>query len=118
MHVRTRHDHLRPFRCTECGNTFGRLSHLKKHVRKVCGENKNKEKPIAQCRFCDVVFPTKGDLRKHLLTCEKKEAKVNAKVACVQCMLSKRHPQCKADHIILGHVFGGVNSEDGVLPPI
>ena len=38
----------------------------------MCGDNKNKEKPIAQCRFCDVTFPTKGDLRKHLLNCEKK----------------------------------------------
>ena len=72
MHIRTRHDHLRPFKCDECGSLFGRLSHLKKHIRKVCGDNKNKEKPIAQCRFCDVTFPTKGDLRKHLLNCEKK----------------------------------------------
>ena len=72
MHIRTRHDHLRPFKCDECGSLFGRLSHLKKHIRKVCGDNKNKEKPIAQCRFCDVTFPTKGDLRKHLLICEKK----------------------------------------------
>ena len=72
MHIRTKHDHLRPFKCDECGNLFGRLSHLKKHIRKVCGDNKNKEKPIAQCRFCDVTFPTKGDLRKHLLNCEKK----------------------------------------------
>ena len=72
MHIRTRHDHLRPFKCDECGSLFGRLSHLKKHIRKVCGDNKNKEKPIAQCRFCEVTFPTKGDLRKHLLTCEKK----------------------------------------------
>lgn len=79
MHIRTRHDHLRPFKCEVCGNLFGRLSHLKKHIRKVCGDNKNKEKPIAQCRFCDVTFPTKGDLRKHLLNCEKKEAKVKAK---------------------------------------
>lgn len=79
MHIRTRHDHLRPFKCDECGSLFGRLSHLKKHIRKVCGDNKNKEKPIAQCRFCDVTFPTKGDLRKHLLNCEKKEAKVKAK---------------------------------------
>lgn len=79
MHIRTRHDHLRPFKCDECGSLFGRLSHLKKHIRKVCGDNKNKEKPIAQCRFCEVTFPTKGDLRKHLLTCEKKEAKVKAK---------------------------------------
>jgi len=79
MHIRTRHDHLRPFKCNECGSLFGRLSHLKKHIRKVCGDNKNKEKPIAQCRFCDVTFPTKGDLRKHLLNCEKKEAKVKAK---------------------------------------
>lgn len=79
MHIRTRHDHLRPFKCEECGSLFGRLSHLKKHIRKVCGDNKNKEKPIAQCRFCDVTFPTKGDLRKHLLNCEKKEAKVKAK---------------------------------------
>lgn len=79
MHIRTRHDHLRPFKCDECGSLFGRLSHLKKHIRKVCGDNKNKEKPIAQCRFCEVTFPTKGDLRKHLLNCEKKEAKVKAK---------------------------------------
>lgn len=79
MHIRTRHDHLRPFKCEVCGNLFGRLSHLKKHIRKVCGDNKNKEKPIAQCRFCDVTFSTKGDLRKHLLNCEKKEAKVKAK---------------------------------------
>ncbi|XP_068686195.1 uncharacterized protein [Montipora capricornis] len=79
MHIRTRHDHLRPFKCEECGSLFGRLSHLKKHIRKVCGDNRNKEKPIAQCRFCDVTFPTKGDLRKHLLNCEKKEAKVKAK---------------------------------------
>lgn len=89
MHVRTRHDHLRPFKCDECGNTFGRLSHLRKHVRKVCGNRLNKDRPIAQCRFCEENFPTKGDLRKHVLTCEKKEAKVKAKEVtlhvCDQC---------------------------------
>lgn len=79
MHIRTRHDHLRPFKCDDCGNTFGRLSHLRKHVRKVCGNRLNKDRPIAQCRFCEVNFPTKGDLRKHVMICEKKEAKVRAK---------------------------------------
>ena len=59
MHVRTRHDHLRPFKCDECNNTFGRLSHLKKHIKKVCGNKKNKEKPVVQCKFCDNTFPTK-----------------------------------------------------------
>ena len=83
MHIRTRHDHLRPFKCDECGSLFGRLSHLKKHIRKVCGDNKNKEKPIAQCRFCDVTFPTKGDLRKHLLNCEKKGRKTIWSLLCV-----------------------------------
>ncbi|XP_031567676.1 zinc finger and BTB domain-containing protein 24-like [Actinia tenebrosa] len=89
MHIRTRHDHLRPFKCDECGNTFGRLSHLRKHVRKVCGNRMNKDRPIAQCRFCEENFPTKGDLRKHVLTCERKEAKVKAKEVtlhvCDQC---------------------------------
>lgn len=89
MHIRTRHDHLRPFKCDECGNTFGRLSHLRKHVRKVCGNRLNKDRPIAQCRFCEENFATKGDLRKHVMSCEKKEAKVRAKEVtlhvCDQC---------------------------------
>ncbi|XP_032234294.2 zinc finger protein 143 [Nematostella vectensis] len=89
MHIRTRHDHLRPFKCDECGNTFGRLSHLRKHVRKVCGNRRNKDRPIAQCRFCEENFPTKGDLRKHVLTCDKKEEKVKSKEVtlhvCDQC---------------------------------
>ena len=49
----------------------------------------NKDRPIAQCRFCEENFPTKGDLRKHVLTCERKEEKVRAKEVtlhvCDQC---------------------------------
>ncbi|KAF1744641.1 hypothetical protein MXB_5618 [Myxobolus squamalis] len=36
MHTRTRHEHLRPFKCDICGKMFGRLSHLRKHQRYVC----------------------------------------------------------------------------------
>lgn len=77
MHVRTRHEHKRPFKCEYCEHTFGRLSHLRKHTKKVCGPNKP-EKPAAmiiQCKYCEEIYPSKIELRKHLLTCEKKECK-------------------------------------------
>ena len=77
MHVRTRHEHKRPFKCEYCEHTFGRLSHLRKHMKKVCGPNKP-EKPatmIIQCKYCEEIFPSKIELRKHLVTCEKKECK-------------------------------------------
>lgn len=77
MHVRTRHEHKRPFKCTYCEHTFGRLSHLRKHVKKVCGPNKQEKQAstIFQCKFCEVVFPSKVELRKHSSVCEKKESK-------------------------------------------
>lgn len=77
MHVRTRHEHKRPFKCTYCEHTFGRLSHLRKHVKKVCGPNKQEKQAstIFQCKFCEVVFPSKVELRKHSTICEKKESK-------------------------------------------
>ena len=78
MHVRTRHEHKRPFKCEYCEHTFGRLSHLRKHVKKVCGPNKQEKQAstIFQCKFCETVFPSKIELRKHTSTCEKKESKV------------------------------------------
>ncbi|KXJ09713.1 zinc finger and BTB domain-containing protein 17 [Exaiptasia diaphana] len=104
MHIRTRHDHLRPFKCDECGNTFGRLSHLRKHVRKVCGNRLNKDRSIAQCRFCEENFPTKSDLRKHVLICEKKEAKVKAKEVtlhvCDQCSKDFASPYNLKRHLL------------------
>lgn len=77
MHIRTRHEHKRPFRCEYCDHTFGRLSHLRKHVKKVCGPNKNQKQAntITQCKYCEEIFPNKIDLRKHTATCEKKESK-------------------------------------------
>lgn len=77
MHVRTRHEHKRPFKCEYCEHTFGRLSHLRKHMKKVCGPNKPEKQAtlIIQCKYCEEIFPSKIELRKHLVTCEKKECK-------------------------------------------
>ena len=77
MHVRTRHEHKRPFKCEYCEHTFGRLSHLRKHMKKVCGPNKSEKTAtmIIQCKYCEEIFPSKIELRKHLVTCEKKECK-------------------------------------------
>lgn len=77
MHVRTRHEHKRPFKCEYCDHTFGRLSHLRKHMKKVCGPNKPEKQAtmVIQCKYCEEIFPSKIELRKHLLTCEKKECK-------------------------------------------
>ena len=77
MHVRTRHEHKRPFKCEYCEHTFGRLSHLRKHMKKVCGPNKPEKQAtmIIQCKYCEEIFPSKVELRKHLVTCEKKECK-------------------------------------------
>ena len=77
MHIRTRHEHKRPFKCEYCDHTFGRLSHLRKHMKKVCGPNKPEKTAtmVIQCKYCEEIFPSKIELRKHLVTCEKKECK-------------------------------------------
>ena len=46
-------------------------------MKKVCGPNKP-EKPatlVIQCKYCEEIFSSKIELRKHLVTCEKKECK-------------------------------------------
>ncbi|KAF0986779.1 hypothetical protein HZS_536 [Henneguya salminicola] len=40
MHTRTRHEHLKPFKCTVCNKMFGRLSHLRKHQKYVCAASR------------------------------------------------------------------------------
>lgn len=46
-------------------------------MKKVCGPNKPEKQAtvVIQCKFCEEIFPSKVELRKHLLTCEKKECK-------------------------------------------
>lgn len=75
MHIRTRHDHLKPFECEGCSKKFGRMSHLRKHQRNVCGRA-NIRTSIAQCKYCDSVFSRKTDLKAHFLECEKKPERV------------------------------------------
>lgn len=41
MHIRTKHDHIRPFFCEKCDKSFGRLSHLRKHQKLVCLKENN-----------------------------------------------------------------------------
>ena len=74
MHIRTRHDHLKPFECEGCSKKFGRMSHLRKHQRNVCGRASIRTS-IAQCKYCDSIFTRKTDLKAHFLECEKKPEK-------------------------------------------
>ena len=74
MHIRTRHDHLKPFACDGCGKNFGRMSHLRKHQRNVCGKGAPRNN-MFPCKYCDEGFARKSDLRQHFLACEKKPDK-------------------------------------------
>lgn len=74
MHIRTRHDHLKPFSCDGCGKNFGRMSHLRKHQRNVCGKGAPRNN-LFTCKYCDEGFARKSDLRQHFLACDKKPDK-------------------------------------------
>ena len=74
MHIRTRHDHLKPFSCDGCDKNFGRMSHLRKHQRNVCGKVASRGN-IFGCKYCEEGFARKSDLRQHFLVCEKKPDK-------------------------------------------
>lgn len=76
MHIRTRHDHLKPFTCDGCSKKFGRMSHLRKHQRNVCGRS-GLRGAIAQCKYCDATFTKKVDLKGHFNVCEKKPDRVD-----------------------------------------
>lgn len=72
MHIRTRHDHLKPFSCDGCQKKFGRMSHLRKHQRNVCGRANARGNNIIVCKYCELIFGKRSDLKHHLFTCEKK----------------------------------------------
>lgn len=71
MHIRTRHDHLKPFTCDGCAKKFGRMSHLRKHQRNVCGRSSLRGS-VVQCKYCELSFPKKSELKLHFSVCEKK----------------------------------------------
>lgn len=54
------HSGDRPFKCPDCGKTFGRASHLKTHRRLHTGE-----KPF-KCTYCDKSFTQKAGLLAHV----------------------------------------------------
>ena len=92
MHIRTRHDHLKPFSCDGCSKKFGRMSHLRKHQRNVCGRSNSKANfTVVQCKHCEVAFTKKSELKAHLLDCEKrpdsnnKELLTTVVYICDQC---------------------------------
>lgn len=109
MHVRTRHDHLKPFTCDGCSKKFGRMSHLRKHQRNVCGRSSLRGSMV-QCKYCEAIFPKKGDLKAHFSLCEKKPERVEKELVapatfeCETCSKIftryydfKRHQLCHSD---------------------
>lgn len=76
MHIRTRHDGLKPFTCDGCSKKFGRMSHLRKHQRNVCGRSSMRGS-IAQCKYCEAHFSKKADLKAHFPMCDKKPERVD-----------------------------------------
>ena len=79
MHIRTRHDHLKPFTCDGCGKKFGRMSHLRKHQRNVCGRNDVRGTTV-HCKYCDMQFAKKSDLKTHFMLCEKKPDPIDKEI--------------------------------------
>lgn len=56
------------------------MSHLRKHQRNVCGRSSIRG-AMAQCKYCDAIFPKKSDLKAHFPLCEKKPERVEKELA-------------------------------------
>lgn len=97
-HVDSSHKKTRAYKCNECGRTFNRLYHLKRHVMIHPNGNELLDSIIPDtnevCKICGQVFPKRYQLKAHI-------AEVHSTEPMYECSVCGLH--FKTNHILKQH---------------